>query len=391
MKYKFSDINNENMYKTARVMFIAGPYSIFNNRVADRLKNMCRGSLEATEGVEKLMEEFVMSRHEYSQTSSSLDFTEFLEVVNVPAVTGKWFCSVDYKMLTKKHKEALDKYIKKPSENGVLVVIMTDYQDYRPYLKNRSITANAFTHLIQLSFPYRSILISLVKEMMIERGVKVADKAVELFVLRMSRSYDEYPQVLDRICRQWEGRTMTYNDMSQELKGIENYVLEDFLEELVNPIKNKRIVTRRKIYRMLNALLSDMGPRELALRLRSKISDLIEMRILINTGVIPIRLRFSVPEAKSRLDEDHKLKRLNDYTFRRYAEIASKTSLRDWVFMQMILNNVEHSWNPSENAKAIYALVHRAIMSESRLMNDIGITNILEEQLYDVNSAFLNI
>ncbi len=391
MKYRFSDINNDGMYETARVMFITGPYSLFNNIVSDRLRTMCKGTLDTTTGNEDLMAEFNMSSFDSDTVANSIDFQTFLDVVKMPAVTGKWFCSVDYKMLTKKQRETLERYMKKPNANGVLVITMLEYQDYKTFVRNRAITAHQYTHIIQLSFPYRNILKEIIKKMINDRGVTVADKAVELFLLRMSSNYDEYEQVLDSVCKHRKGTEMTYKDMVESMKGIENYVLDDFLQQLVVPIKSRKIATNRKIYKMLDALVSDVGARDLVMKIRYKIDDLIEMRIAINRGLIPIRIGFSVTEAKDRLEEDNKLKKLNDYTFRRYAELASKTSLRDWVFMKMILSNVKQVWNSNEFERVLHCLIHRSLLSTSRLTNDIGISNIIEEQLYDVNSIFFRL
>ncbi len=390
MKYRFGDINNEEIYKTTRVMFITGQYAIFNNIVSDRLKKICKGSLQITPEEEKLLNEFSMSNFDSNEVYNSIDFATFLEVVKTPAVTGRWFCSMEYKMLTKKQKEQLDRYMKKPSENGILVITLLEYQDYKPFLRNKAITTNQYTHLIQLSFPYRGILQSLVREMIEERGASVSDKALELFVLRMSNSYDDYGTVIDNICEGKKGAEMSYEDMKSALAGIENYVIDDFMEELLKPIKSKRIMTNRKIYKMLGALTSEYGAKALATKILYKVNDLIDMRIAINTGLVPVKIGFSVKEAKERLDEDNRLKKINDFSFKKYAYLSSRTSLRDWIYIKMILSNVKTVWNEAEYERVLHCVIHRGIMSPNRLLNDIGISNIIEEQLYDINTAFYN-
>ena len=90
------------------------------------------------------------------------------------------------------------------------------------------------------------------------------------------------------------------------------------------------------------------------------------------------------------MGENSKVYKMNDFYFRKVAELASRTSLRDLVFMKMLLNSIENSWDEKECAKALMALVHRAAFSNNRLANDLRITNILEEELVKINMAFIN-
>lgn len=390
MRFKFSDIDNNILYSTTRVLFLTGPYSIFNNIVADRLKNMCKGTIEVDED-EELLAEFGLVSVGNDSVANSIDFNTFLEVVRVPAVTGKWFCSVDYKMLTRKQRDILDRYMKKPNDNGVLIVVMNEYQDYRSFIKNKAIINHTNTHLIQLSYPNRSSMIKIVSDMMKERGVKVAQKAIELFIMRMSTNYDEYEQVIDDICKHANGNEITYKDMVSSMRNVEYYVIDDFVTELLNPITSRRISQKRRIYKMLGVLIEDMGAIELVKKLKYKINDIIEMRVAINRGIVPIKVAYSVDEAKSRLEENNKLKNVNDYAFRRYALIASKTTLRDWLYIKLILNNIKRAWDKDECEKALHCIIHRGLMSSSRLLNDIGISNIIDEQLYNVNSVFFKV
>lgn len=387
MKYSFKDIENQAMYDTAQVLFITGPYNIFNNIVSDKLRFMCKGSLELGEEDNEVLREFNMSAFDDGVLSNTIDFQTFIDVVKMPAVTGKWFCSVDYKMLTKKQRDMLDKFYKRPSENGVLVVSLSEFNDYKYFLKNRIIASSVHSHLIQLSFPNRRGLVDIVTNMLNERDVKVVQKAAELFVLRMSSSYDDYEEVIDRISLDNKGNTLTYEDMVNQLKGIENYVLDDFLFQLTAPIRSKKIVATRKIYRMEAAMLQEFGARKLVTKLKYKVEDLIEMRMLINKGIIPIRVKYSVEEAKKRMGENNRLNKLSEFSFRKTATLASKTSLKDWILIKMILNSVDSNKSPdSEFERVLHIIINRSVLPEIRIKNDIGVANIINEGLFDINS-----
>lgn len=393
MKYNFSDINYSMMYDTCRVMFVTGAYPMFNNIVVDRLRESCKGEIEGfdEDDMKTFMEEFTMSKHNRNSSNNSMSFNEFMSVVKVPPVTGKWFCSTDYKFLTKKQRDTLSRYYKKPIEHGVLVVNITEWKDYREYLKNRYITQNKNTHIIQLSFPSRDILKDLVSKRFKDRGITVAEQAVELFVMRMSRAYDDYQDTIDGICNKiGEKGNIAYPDMVEHLKGVENYILDDFISELMNPMKSKKVVKRRRIYKMLNALMSDIGARAIVNKIKYKLDDLIEMRIQINNGNIPVMVRYNVEKIKGRLDEENRLNKLSDYSFKRYAYIASKTSLKDWYYMKLILSNLKNSWSEEENERVLLSLVHRYVMSTDRLMNNIGVKNTLKESLVELNGVFYN-
>lgn len=384
MKYSFKDIDNEGMLTSTAMMFIAGPYSIFNNMINDKLREMCKGSINLSEDTTDLMDEFSVSDND-DTISNSLDFGEFMEVVKVPAVTGKWFCSVDFSVLSKRHKDVLDRYYKRPNKNGVLVVTIQDFADYKMFLRNRILGSALNSHLIQLSFPNRTTLVNLVTKFMGDRGVTVAQKAAELFVMRMSASYDEYAETIDNVCLNRKGQTLTYPDMIESLKGIDNYILEDFLIQLTVPMKSHKIVSSRKIYKMEAAMLEEFGERQLVNKLRYKVEDMIDMRMLINKGIVPIRVKYSVPESKRRMGEEHRLNKLSDFAFKKLASVACRTSLKDWMFIKMILNSADSKWSDTEYERIVHILVNRSVFCESRIMNDIGITDIVSEGLFEVN------
>lgn len=385
MIYKFDGILSDDLYNSARVLFVVGQYKIFNNYVIDRIKNLCRFTVGNINIDEAFSEFKSLSRHEDAMISK-VEFETFLDVVNTPAVLGKWFCYVDYSLMTKNDKAKIEKYIKKPSDNGVLVVESTNYKDYKNLLNNKAIRGSEKAHLIQLSFPSRRILMDFVREMFMKRGVKISsNRVLELFVMRMGRGYDEYEKVIDNIASTYKGVEISYKDMVNILKGVEEYNIDDFIAELVNPVKSRKITRKKKIHKMLEALLNEMTARELVYKLLSKIEDLLEMRIAINRGYVPVSVVFSVKEAKSRLEENNRLRRLNDYTFRRYAELASKTSLKDWLYMKMILYSVTKSWDNVRYERALHALINRYLLTTDKILGIIGVTNPFEEDLLPLN------
>ena len=320
----------------------------------------------------------------------------FRQVIDSPSISGKWFCSANYSFMSKKQKEWLKGYMKDPSDNGRLVISCSEYKDYKELLKNKIILNSSFINLIQLSFPYRTILEAVVKNIFESKGVYIEQRAIELFIMRMSSSYDNYEEVIDKILVEsvpsdmsgqgpnWK-YTITYDDTLSAMKGIENFVLDDLLERLLIPLKSDKTNGKNKTYRMLGALLEEMGPQQLVNKLRYKVDDYIEFRLAINRGIIPIRVKFYVEEAKKDLGESNKITKYSDYTFRKMAIIASQTSLRDWTYMRLLLNNIKYRYKPTSYERALYSLTARSVLNVSRLDNDIGIDNILRIGVNELN------
>lgn len=388
MKFTFKDVDNKELYDTGLVVFITGPYNIFNNMVVDGLKKKADASAisEISKG---LTDEFGIQNEDGDgiiKVSNSVDFNTFLDVVNIPSMEGKWFCRVDLRILTKKQKNRLDNYIGNPNPNGILVVVSNDYKDFRSYLGNRVLGYGKVSHIIQLSFPSRTPLVRIVRRMFEDKGVKMDVRTAQLFVMRMSRAYDDYSLMVDKICTEYKGCTISYNQIKDELKGVNNYILEDFIERLLRPIKSDKIDTRRDIYKMYGSLLSEMGAVKLVNSIKYRLEDYIELRLAINKGIIPIKVRYSVIEAKERLGIGNRLHKIPDFKFRRMAYIASLTSMRDWMFMKMILNNIKYKFDEEENEKVLYSLIHRAVLTEGRLSNDIGMENVLEKKVEKIDS-----
>lgn len=399
MKFTFKNITDSEIYSSAKVLFVTGPYNIFNNIAIDEMRDRCKPTdIIPLSG--DLLDDFGGEQESGGNSvvtiSNNLDIDTFMKTIDMSCMNGKWFTNVNYSFLTKKQKDWINSYIKDPSDNGRLVVYCNDFKDYRLLLKNKIIINSVNIHLIQLSFPNRGILVDVVRGLFQKHNVNIEERAIELFIMRMSNSYDDYEEIINKIVvesvpkdipgqdKNWR-YTVTYDDTLEAMKGIENFVLDDFIEKLLIPLKSDKSNGRNKIYRMLSALIAEMGPTQLVNKLKFKIDDYIEFRLAINRGDIPIQVKFSVPEAKQNLGPDNKLTNLSDYTFRRMANIASQTSLKDWVYMKMILNNIKYKYDPSSYERALYSLINRSVLNTHRLRNDIGVENVLYTDINRIN------
>lgn len=387
MKYNFKDITDTSIYDNTQVMFVVGQYNIFNNIVIDELKQRSEGN-EVIEENKNLLAEFGILEENNSniKVSNSVDLATFFDVINIPNVNGKWFCSADLGSMSKKHKDLVKQYMKKPSNNGILVVYSTEYKDFREYLYNRTLTQSPIAHIISLSFPNRTILVDIVRQLFEQRNIELEDRAIELFVMRLSIAYDDYETIIDRISIDWEGQYLDYKSMMNELKGVENFILDDLIEGLLVPVLNTSTSANKKMYRMVHSLIQEFGADKLVTRIRFKIEDYIQFRIAINTGVIPILTRYSVSEVKKKLGEEHKLNKINDFQFKRMASIAAKTSLKDWMYMRLILNNLIRKYAIESNEKVLYSLINRSNLTEVRLNNAIGIREDLSPDLTTIDN-----
>ena len=395
MIFSFKDIASEELYSSARILFVTGQYGIFNNLAIDAISELCKPKddiLSDPEFIEDLKDDGVSETEIMAVISNSVDIETFMRVNGVLPMMGLWFCSIDYSFMTKKQLNWLDNYMKSPSSSGKLVVFCTDWKKYNTLLRSKIVRNSAFVHLIKLSYPSRSTLETVVSELFYERGALIEKRAIELFIMRMSSSYDEYAEIIDKIIVESvpseapKGTYMiTYENTLNAMKGIENFVIDDFLLKLLVPLGSERSNGKNKIYRILGSLLDEFGARQLVAKLKSKIEDYIEFRLIINNGIIPIKVMYSVPEAKERLGEKHKLCRYSDYTFRKMAKIAAETSLRDWTYMKMILSNAD-KFSDESYERVLYSLINRSVLTESRLNNDIGIDNISTITLKNLDS-----
>lgn len=393
MRYTFKDILEDAMYSKCSVIFVTGPYGVFNNIVIDRLREMCTSHEEFTGNTaidNGIMEEFGIDTGEVS-ISNSIPLESFMTQVSIPSISGKWFCSANLHSINKKQLEWLKNYIKSPSSNGVLCVWSDDFKDYRPWMSNKILLTSTESHIVSLSFPNKRSLYTIVKGLFDKRNVNISDKAVDLFITRMSSSYEDYEKIIDKICIEHlpsgymsmdrdELPEISYEMALESMKGIENFVLEDFLEKLTEPLTTDKPSGKKRIYKMMGYLIEEYGACRLARTLKSKIDELMEFRVAINNGYIPILVNYNIDEAKNLIGEDNPISKKSDYQFKRLAEVASKTSLADWALMSLILLNSDKT-NERSCIKAIYSLVSRSVLSPMMLSNDVGLDMIFSDEL----------
>lgn len=385
MKYGFGDILNEDIYNKSRVVLITGKYTIFNNMVADTLKDMCGNKYTPNLSLMETEDEFGVEDTE-AATSNSVDFDSFIELADIPSITGKRFCRVELATLNKKQIEKLNNYLKQPSRYGILVILANEYKDYKDWLKNRYLNHGQFTHLFTLNFPKREILKSIVNTIFENKGKEIDSASIDYFLMRMSTEYDKYEEVIDKIIERHTDVKITAKDMKEYMKGIEYFDIDDFMYEIVKPLNSGK-TGNKKIVRMLAALEEKYDPETLARELQKRIVELIDFRIMINTGIISINIRYIFNDVIKLLGPDDKYAKMNEWVFRKKAELASLTSLQDWVYMNIILNKaLGVGFANSIEVKracqrALYSLITRTTFSEDRLNNIIGVDNILERDL----------
>lgn len=380
MIYSFKDINNLDIDKNSYILFLGGSYPIFSNMVADRCANSCKGELKVDLS---MFDEFNIDAS--VEAVEKIDFDSFLVYVKTRKLVGKWYCSVDYKNLTKKQQESLIDYIKHPSENGTLVVYLHDWRDVKGFSKNRIIQKSPNVNMLDLSWPNRKVLQGLLIDMFKERKVSLNDSAAQLFIMRMGNQYNDYMEEIEKICLGNEGKEINYNMMLSYLDGITNYAIDDFVMSIIKPVKNDKIVLTRKSYKVLNTLIDDLGAKGLVRKLRSRVNTYIEYRININNGNIPILVPYSVEEVQKKLPDSSVIKKVSDVSFKRNAKIASLTTLKDWYFIKMILESASKSKDEQDYVRVLMAVIHRGIFPQDRLLNLIGIKDTLDEGLYSLD------
>lgn len=395
MVYSFKDILNKEIYTNTRVMFLLGKYNIFINIVADEFKFTSIENNKIDGFSNTVSTEFGFNETEEEIASTSVDLNTFFEVVGVPNINGKWFCKTELDTITKKQKEQLIRYIKEPNENGVLIITSNNWLVYKEFLNNRILGASKVSSLMQLNFPYRNVLKDIVKQLFNDKGIKIDGDAADFFIMRMNKAYDEYEMVIDDIRNQHEGSELSLKDIKVCMKGIERFDIDDFMHEIVKPLPNNK-ADGKKVLKIMVALEEEMGAKNLVYQMIKKVDEMIEYRLLINKGIIPIGIKYFFGDVISQLGgQQGKYGKVNEYTFRKKADLASQTSLRDWECIKMILVGAIDDNKMTDNElelkceKALYEICNRSVLSVSRINNILGIENILNndiENIYKVNS-----
>lgn len=400
MKFLFKDILNEDMYNNIRVMFVLGKYSFFNNLVCDQFKYHCNtGDTGAifVDNFDAVSNEFGIDTGS-DIASTSVDFNTFMDVIGVPSINGKWYCKTSLESLTKKQIAVLQKYIKEPSDNGRLLIVSNDWSIYREWLKNRNLIHSNVAGYIQLSFPPKDILKKIVKQMFEERHIEIKSTAIDFFLTKMSSAYDDYEQVVKNICDEHKSKELLVSDLKIYMKGIENYVIEDFIYELVKPLSSAK-TNNKKILRIMATLEDDMGAKNLVYQTLKIVNECIDFRIMINSGIIPIGIKYffkdTIADISKIYGEKSKYATMNEWVFRKKAELASRTSITDWEYIKLMLlkalevKEISDDEMDARCKRALYDICTRSVLTESRINNIIGIEDILPKELERIDNMQL--
>lgn len=381
MILNFSDLYNEKTVTNSAVLFIAGQTQLFNRIMADKVKEDCKGSQEKID----LSDFGDLVDTEVDEASDLLSFEQYMTYCNTSRVNGKWYCSVDFHYMNAKDKKQLLEHLKKPATFGRLVVYVSDYRDKKDLLKNRTIINSSSVNLIKLDYPKRDTLNQLVISEFEKRGTELTPDALGVFILRMGTYYDRYSETIDRLCV--GHNKLTYADMREGLKGVTSYVMWDLLKTLPHTYGSdkSRSVKTRKAYKVLKDLIVELGERKTLSMLKKQVDYLVEFRYIINTGVLPIVIPYKVDKVQEKLSEDSPLKTMAEPTFKRYANLANQTTLKDWLYIQMIINHAMEQSTSLAAFQGLSAVINRSTYPNERVLNDLGVKNILTEGLVDLN------
>lgn len=372
MIYSFADSNNESIYHS-RVLIVCGGHAIFNNMIIDRVRDNIR---------EDCMKRLNTDNKEYltlRDLDLDVDIGKFLEVCKVPPFVGKWYCRVTLKELSKGQKDKVDKYIKSPSKYGVLIIEITEYREFKSYLNNKELKKSKESNVIKLSYPSKRDLRQLVESK--TQGIKIADKAMDLFIMRMSDNYDEYENMINMLV-DCEENTIDYDRMKDILKGVENYAVDDLLKTFIVPPRGDK--GKKRAYSIMHVMIDDMGAYKLVNLLKSNVDKLVLIRAYINKGYIPGRMKYSLEEFKGKLEEESPLKKLSDFALRKNISMALDTSLKDLTYMKLILSTSK-SFDDESCEIVLMKLMNRALLTEERLLCNIGVQNDIDMELYNIN------
>lgn len=383
MQLNFSDLYGDTL-RYSSVLITMGNYSLFNNIAADIVRERafqeCRIDYARFMGVPDGADEISLK-----ELGNIVDFDKFMDYSKSPAFLGKWFCSVDYKMLNNKQKELLETYIKYPNKYGRLVVELNDFKDYKKFNRNMVFKRSEQVNLIKLSFPNKTVLKDIITSKC--SGITIHPKALDLFIMRMSDNYDEYGFMIGLL--EDSGYTeISYDSMKDLLSGVENYALEDFIGIILKPPANPR-ASKRKAYGMMRIMIDDMGGVKLINSIKRTIEKLIEIRTYINQGLIPGRIKYSMKEFKDKLPEESLLKNTSDFIIRKNIDTALDCSLRDLMFIKLILQN-NSGFSDEACELTLIKVINRALVSSDRLLSDIGLQDDMDRILYKLNRVLLD-
>ena len=212
----------------------------------------------------------------------------------------------------------------------------------------------------------------------------------------MGSAYEEYRDCVEKVANNLKAANALNDseiqpkDFKAAIKEIEHFEIDDLMYYLVKPITgDKPLNGKRKVHQAFAKLLEDFTPKEIALKLRYRVHDMLAYRAAINSGIIPIKIPYSAQKVQEHITESEfnaKIKKASAYTFKRNAAVANLTSIEDWFFVYIMLEKAIHSSTDKECLRILLSMVNRTAITVDRLMNNIGVKDTLEEELYTLNS-----
>lgn len=358
MVLRFKDILNDELINKASVVFIFGDKPLFNNIISDKCRKKCEN--EQNDFEDSLLEEFDA---EYKGKSSlnKVSLTQFKDVCYMPSLAGTWYCKMMLDEFTEKDVVWLRKYIKNPSDNAMLVIECTKYSVYRTWIKNRVIEYSKKVHLYQLSFPTRKELEAIVYEMFRKNRIILEKEATVLFIRKMGGRYDLYNETVKKLVGNKERERVENWDLDM-MKGlmsdIQHYNLDMLIGEVLKGTTAKKPSGKVKVMKLLKYLEDEYGCTVLVNKIDNELEELIKYRRWINDGSIPVGIKYSAEEVKNKIDKD-----INIVTFKRRTIMASKVSLKDMIYIRMIISKLRY--NPE---RCLYVIVCRYTFENTKIM-----------------------
>jgi len=391
MIYKFKDLFGEwSSDKDTCVVFITGRYTVFNDIAIKLLRNSYKGDetgLDDITNTDNSYSDFGVrgKQSELEASVNSVPIANFFDVVGIYSIMGRWYCQENIKVLTKNQKEKIMNYIKKPDRNGLLVIVSEDWRDYNNLLKSRVLQNSKKSHIINLSFPTRAILEEVVRNKFRDSSLHVSDGAVDVFISKMGMAYEEYDTEIDRISSEAkiQGNSIDRADMIKYMKGIEHFAINDFIRELADIKYTKK--RRNKAMTIASYLIEEYGYRNFIYKAIKEIDKMIQYRIWIDMGLIPIGIKYFFKDVIRRIGLDEN--KVIEQRFRREAYVASLTTLKDWQCIKVILSNAVgyRGQNTKESeiklSRAILDICTRGEIGESRINNILEIDNTIENPI----------
>ena len=382
MKYNFKDILNADIYNNCDVAVITGRNHIFIDMVIDTFKDLVDSETSEITTSE-LAGEFNVREEEYS--GNYVDIDTFKDVIGSPSINGRWVCICDYKSLNKKQKGYIDLYKRKPSNLGLLIVYSTDFVDYRNMLKDNVLRMSLRSHIFDLSFPHWATLKEIINSIFESKGKRIEVNALEQFTIKLGKAYDNLYELVDLVIDESGGPCISNLDVKRAMKGIENFTIDDFIEQMLQPLKNDS-TNNKKIYRIMASMMDEYGSLKLAKRMLSTVNELIEFREHINKGTIPVKINYIYNDCIKEIGKDSKISKYSEYRFRKMAMTAAQTSLEDLVYIKIMLMKAVRTYNEEERFGLLYDTVTRSVLNDNIIDNIIGVDNIMDNQCRYIDS-----